>query len=122
MSILHQGSIAIFDDSFQPTGTIHWPNDGPFGIPTPHVEMKKLRHELTLTVEGPEDLRAAVEDCFKQAAVSAAIAAVIGSFVGAGIGATGAAWETFQTQFIACAGNQIQVRIDDQSHWITWDT
>lgn len=122
MSVLHQGTIAVFDDSFQPTGTIHWRNDGPLGIPNPHVEMKKLRHELVLKIEGPDGLKDAAEDCLKQAAISAAIAAVISSFVGAGIGATGAAWGIFQAQFLACAGQQVQVRIDDSSHWITWDT
>jgi hypothetical protein len=122
MSVLHQGPIAVFDDSFQPTGTIHWHKEGRFKIPTPHAEMKKLRHELILTVEGPDDFKGAVENCFKQAAISASIAAVAASFIGAGIGATSAAWETFQVQFLACAGGQVHVRIDDSSHWITWDT
>lgn len=122
MAILHKDTIAIFDDSFQPTGTIHWKNDGPWGLPNPHIEMKKLRHELVLTIEGPEDLKDAAENCLRQGAIAGAVSALIASFIGAGIGATGAAWAAFQTAFIACAGNQIQIRIDDSSHWITWDT
>ena len=116
MAVLYQNSIAIYDDSFQPTGTIHWNGF------TPHIEMKKLRHELTLTVDGPDNLAGAVQQCVQQGAIAAAISVIAASFIGAGVGATGPAWAAFQAAFVNCAGNQVQARLDDNSHWITWDT
>jgi len=115
MAILYQNTIAVFDDSFQPTG-VEW--DGW----VPHVKMKKLRHELTLTVEGPDDLGGAVQNCIQQGTIAAAVAAIAASFIGAGIGATGPAWTAFQATFIQCAGEQVQMRLDDKSHWIEWVT
>ncbi len=63
-------NLASYDDSIQPTGTIHWKNDGPFGTPAPHVEMKKLHHDLVLTVEGPDEDR--IRDCIRKAAATIA--------------------------------------------------
>lgn len=116
MAVLVSKTIAVFDDSFQPTGAIHMQ-----GI-NPHIEMKKLRHELSLTVEGPDDLKDAVAGCLKQAAVAAALTAVVAAFSGVGISATSAAWSIFETSFIGCTGHQVTARIDDKSHWITWDS
>lgn len=115
MATLVQEVIAVFDDSFQPTG-LEW--DGLI----PHAKMKKLRHELTLTIDGPDDIRGKVEGCLKQAGIAAALTALAAAFSGVGIGATGAAWGIFQTTFISCVGNNVQTRIDDKSHWIEWTT
>ena len=115
MATMIQQNIAIFDDSFQPTGI-------EFEGFVPHVKMKKLRHELTLTVDGPDDVKVKVEDCIKQAGVAAALTAVAAAFSGAGIGATSAAWSIFQSAFIGCVGSSVQAKIDDRSHWIEWRT
>lgn len=122
MATLVDRQIAVFDDSFQPTGTIHWRNDGPFGLPNPHVEMKKLRHELHLTIDGPNDLSGAVQQCLQQSLIAGLITGLAAAFLGAGLGATGPAWNAFQAAFINCAGHQVTTRIDDKSHWISWDT
>ena len=115
MSVLYQNNITTFDDSFQPTG-------GSKFDPWPHFEMKKLRHELTLTVEGPDDLRQAVEGCLQQATAAGLLAAVVASFTGVGIGGTAAAFTVFQAEFTRCAGEQVTAKLDDKSHWITWWT
>ncbi|MDK9696744.1 MAG: hypothetical protein OEL76_10150 [Siculibacillus sp.] len=120
MAILFTHSIASFDDSHQPTGRIVTRNDGPFGLPNPHLEWKRLHHELVLTVEGPDDLRDAVNGCLQQAAVAAAIAGLSAAFLGAGLGATGPALEVFKSVFTACIGRSIDVRLDDRSEWIVW--
>ena len=120
MPILFSHSIASYDDSHQPTGTVHWRNEGPFGLPVPHPEWKRLHHVLTLIIEGPDDLRDAVNGCLQQAAVAAAIAGLSAAFLGAGIGATGPALEVFKSVFTACIGRSIDVRLDDRSEWIVW--
>jgi hypothetical protein len=116
MGVLLAKTIAVYDDSFEPTGTIHW-----HGI-EPHIEMKKLRHELSLTIEGPDDTKEAILNCLKQAGVASALSATVAAFAGAGIGATPAAWDLFRNAFLTWAGQQVNARLDDQSHWITWDT
>ena len=120
MARLHEGTIAIFDDSQQPTGNFQNQNDGPFGIAIPHPEMKKLRHELVLVIDGPENVRVAVEECLRRAATAAALAALIAAFASGGMTATNAAWAAFQAEFVRCAGEQVSAKIDDNSHWITW--
>ncbi|WP_201722771.1 hypothetical protein [Caulobacter sp. BP25] len=117
--VIVQQSLATYDDSFQPTGTIHWKNDGPFGLPTPHVEMKKLRHELTLTIEGPNEDQ--IRNCIRQAAVAGVIAAIVAA-VATGGGALHAAISAALAALEQCLGDGFSVRIDDQSHWIFWDT
>lgn len=114
-----QQSLAIYDDSFQPTGTIHWRNDGPFGIPMPHAEMKKLRHELTLTIEGPDEER--IRGCIRQATAVGVIAAIVAAIATSG-GALHAAISAALAALEQCLGDGFSVRIDDQSHWIFWDT
>lgn len=120
MAILHQGNVAIFDDSFQPTGEFESKDDGPFGLPVPHAKWKKLRHTLAFTIEGPEDLTAAAEDCLKKAAVAGAFAAIVAAFTTGGIGAVSALWQAFEATFLACAGEQVSTRIDDHSEWLYW--
>lgn len=115
MAVLYQNVIAVFDDSFQPTG-VEWE-----GL-VPHLKMKKLRHELTITVEGPEDLGESARTCLQEAGIAGLVAAVAAAFIGAGIGATGPAWAAFQAAFVRCAGNQVSLHLDDNSHWIEWRT
>ena len=115
MAILLSKTIAVYDDSFQPTGEVHWQ-----GL-DPHIEMKKLRHELTLTIEGPNDEMAAAIGCLKEAGIAAALSTVVAAFSGVGIGGTSAAWGIFQAAFLKCAGEKIQTRLDDKSIWIKWD-
>ena len=121
MAILFNHSISSYDDSHQPTGTVHWRNDGPFGLPNPHPEWKRLHHELFLIIEGPDDLRDAVIGCINQGAVAAALAVLAAAFLGAGLGATGPAFEAFRAVFTACIGSALEVRIEDHSDWIFWD-
>lgn len=111
-------NLASYDDSIQPTGTIHWKNDGPFGTPAPHVEMKKLHHDLVLTVEGPDEDR--IRDCIRKAAAAGLVAAIVAA-VATGGGALHAAIAAALAALERCLGDGFSVRIDDQSHWIYWD-
>lgn len=114
-----QQTLASYDDSHQPTGTIHWHNDGPWGLPTPHVEMKKLHHDLLLTVEGPDE--AHIRHCIQQAIAAGAVAAIIAAITTGG-GALTAAIGAFLSTLQSCLGEGFSARVDDQSHWIYWDT
>lgn len=108
-SIFRQ-SIASYDDSFNPIGFCSG-----FGS----IKMKKLRHELTLIVEGPDDSK--IRKCIEQAAGAGLIAAIIAVYATGG-GGLAAAVTTFLSQVEACLGNEFTVKLDDSSHWIEWCT
>lgn len=110
-------TLAAYEDSIQPTGTIHWKNDGPFGTPVPHVEMKKLSHRLVLTVEGPDEDR--IRDCIRQAGAAGLIAAIVAAATGGA--ALPAAIAAVLAALEQCLGEGFSARVDDQSHWIYWD-
>ena len=113
----HLGS---YDDSTQPTGTIHWKNDGPFGIPNPHIEMKKLHHDVDIVIEGPDQEK--IEACLKQALTAGVLAAIAGAIATGGLGGASAGIAAAQAALISCLGAAFSVRIDTSSHWIFWDT
>lgn len=114
---LVEQTIAIYDDSFQPTGTIHWSGGFP---PIPHVEMKKLRHELTLIVEGPDEGK--IRHCIDTSLAAGAVAALIAAFATGGWAAAEAFAATALSTLEACLGGSFTVKLNDRSHWITWDT
>ncbi len=114
-AIFHQ-TLASYDDSFQPTGTIHWSGGFP---PIPHIEMKKLHHELLLTVEGPDEAK--IRDCVAKATAAGLIAAIVAAFSTGGA-ALSAALSAFLSTLLGCLGDAYTARIDDQSHWVYWDT
>jgi len=116
-AIVHQ-EIASYDDSFQPTGTIHWKNDGPWGTPNPHVEWKKLHHALALTIEGPDEGK--IRDCLGKAAAAGVLAAIAAAIATGGL-ALSAAISAALSALTSCLGDSFSVRIDDESHWIYWD-
>jgi len=111
--------IASYDDSIQPTGTIHWHNDGPFGLPTPHVEMKKLHHDLVLSIDGPDADK--IRDCLNRAIAAGVVAAIAAAIATGGL-ALQAAISAALAELQGCLGDGFSVRIDDQSHWEYWDT
>jgi subtilisin family serine protease len=115
--IVHR--LASYDDSIQPTGTIHWRNDGPFGLPTPHVEMKKLHHELVLTLDGPDEPR--MRDCLNQAVAAGVIAAIAAAVATGGLALQAAVSAALAT-LTSCLGAGFQARVDDKSRWDYWDT
>jgi hypothetical protein len=120
MPVLYDHVIARFDDSIQPTGTIHWGQSGGLiKVPIPHVEMKKLAHELHLVISGPDG--GDVTHCVQSGAVVGLIAAVVTAYVSGGA-AIGAAEEAFKDALLLCLGANFSVRFDNQSHWVTWDT
>jgi hypothetical protein len=110
---LYRRDLAQFDDSIQPTGTIHWS-----GI-TPHVEMKKLHHTLTLVIEGPDQND--MDRCFHQAATAAVIAAIVAAYATGGLGLS-AAVDAFIGALTACLGANYSVRVDNHANWVYWDT
>jgi hypothetical protein len=112
-------TIAGWDDSHQPTGTIIWINDGPFGTPNPHIEMKKLEHRLVLTVEGPDE--PAIRRCVERAATAGLFAAIVAVVVTGG-GALAAAIGAAIAELKSCLGGSAMVKIENNSHWVYWHT
>jgi hypothetical protein len=110
--VIHRQTIASFDDSIQPTGRTKWD-------PWPHLEMKKLHHELELVVEGPDE--AQIISCIKKAAAAGLIAAIVAAFVTGGA-ALPAAISAFLTELERCLGNKFSARVDNHSHWVYWWT
>lgn len=105
---LVEQTIAVFDDSFQPVGFC-----GGF-----HVKMKKLRHELVLIVEGPDEGR--IRHCINEAAAAGLIAAIVAAFVTGGA-ALQAAIAAFLGRLEQCLGASM-AKIENRSHWIEWCT
>jgi hypothetical protein len=110
-NVIYSDVIAVYDDSFQPIGLCG-------GFP-PHIKMKKLRHELTLTVEGPDEAK--IRRCVEQAIAAGLIAACIAAFVTGGA-ALPAAIAAATSALQGCLGRGFTVRFDDRSHWIEWCT
>ncbi len=116
MAVLYQkDEIAVYDDSI----LIDHVDRVGFGL---KATMKALRHQLKITVEGPDNLAAAVERCIAEATIAAALVLVGSAFMGAGLAAIGPAKQAFEQVFFRCVGNIVQVRFDDNSHWHTWQT
>ncbi|OAT18849.1 hypothetical protein M979_1673 [Buttiauxella noackiae ATCC 51607] len=112
--------LASYDDSIQPTGTIHWKNDGPFGLPVPHPEMKKLTHSIIITVDGPDESK--VRECLSRAFTSATIAAILAALISGGMAAASAFFAAGTESLKSCLGDElISVNIVDDSHWVFWD-
>ena len=120
MAVLYDHRVASFDDSIQPTGTIHWGKSGGLiPVPIPHVEMKKLHHELHLVINGPNG--ADVSNCVQNAAVVGLLTAVVVAYATGGA-ATAAAEAAFTGALEGCLGAHFSATFQDHSHWITWDT
>jgi len=117
-SVIYRQELTHYEDSHQPTGTIHWKNDGPFGTPNPHAEMKKLVHILTLTINGPDE--GTIRKCVSDALAQGLLTALIAAFLTAGIGAVQAFVATVTGSLTACIGGGT-IRFDDDSHWEYWD-
>jgi hypothetical protein len=102
--------IAVYDDSFQPIGLCH-------GF---HIKMKKLRHQLTLTVTGPDEAK--IRSCVSQAIGAGTLAALIAAFSTGGLGAAHAFFAAAIASLEGCLASGYKVRFDDKSHWIEWCT
>ena len=101
--------IAAFDDSFNITGSC-----GGFSL-----KMKKLRHELFLIVEGPDERK--IRRCVEEALGVGLIAAIIAVYATGG-GALSAAMSALVAHVTQCLGDGFSVRLEDTSHWIHWCT
>lgn len=112
-------TLGRWEDSHQPTGTIHWKNDGPFNTPVPHPEWKKLVHQAVLRIEGPDE--AAIRRCIDQALTAAVLAAVAAAIATGGLGAGNAALSAGMSALTACLGDSYSVQVHDKSHWEYWD-
>ena len=120
MARLYDQVVATYDDSFQPTGTIHWGNSGGLiPVPIPHVEMKKLHHELHLVIDGPDG--SDVSGCIQSAAFVGLIAGVVAGYATGGA-ALPAAEDAAVAALLGCLGGKSSASFEDNSHWITWDT
>ena len=109
-SVIYKRDLAVYDDSFQPIGFCSG-----FGS----IKMKKLRHELTLTVEGPDEAK--IRSCVERSIGAGLVAAIIAVYLTGGA-ALSAAISAFIASLESCLGEGFSVRIDDDSHWIKWCT
>jgi hypothetical protein len=120
MAVLYDNVVASYDDSVQPTGTIHWGQTGGLiPLPVPHVEMKKLHHELHLIISGPDG--SDVSGCVRGAAFVGLLAGLITAYTTGGL-ALPAAEQAAIAALLACLGDKFQANFQDESHWVTWDT
>lgn len=115
--VIFKRNIASYEDSHQPTGTVHWKNDGPFGLSIPHPEMKKLVHNLSLIIEGPDEEK--IRKCVNDALSQGVFAGIIAAFVTGGIGVIEAFLATVTASLTACIGGGT-VKFADDSHWEYW--
>jgi hypothetical protein len=111
--------LGTFEDSHQPTGTIHWKNDGPLGAPNPHPEFKKLVHRIRLWVEGPT--QSEIDRCVAVAFTAAALAMIAAAISSGGLGAAAGAIEIGLSTLTGCLGKSYTAGVTDESHWEYWD-
>jgi hypothetical protein len=81
--------------------------------------MKKLHHDLVLTIEGPDEGK--IRECLAKAAAAGLIAGIAAAIATGGLGLQ-AALSAFLSALLDCLGGAYTARIEDQSHWIYWDT
>ena len=113
-AVIVSQKIAHYEDSWQPTGNtkIDWS-----GV---HIEMKKLDHDLTLTVEGASEQQ--IRNCISTALAAGVLAAIIAAFATGGLGAANAGLAAAEQTLLACLGAGYTVRFNDDSHWEYWWT
>ncbi|HLO94585.1 MAG TPA: hypothetical protein VK195_09720 [Burkholderiaceae bacterium] len=107
--VLYRQDLASYDDSFNVIGSC-----GLFSL-----KMKKLRHTLTLTVEGPDEAR--IRRCVEEATAVGLIAAIVAAFATGG-GGLSAAVSAFIGQLQGCLGDAFTITVEDHSDWIEWCT
>ena len=81
--------------------------------------MKKLVHDLWLTVEGPSETE--INSCFHKALAIGLVAAIIAAYATGGA-ALHAAVSAFLSYLKGCLGDKYSARVDDNSHWDEWCT
>ncbi|HCV02088.1 MAG TPA: hypothetical protein DG048_05535 [Pseudoalteromonas sp.] len=101
--------LAVFDDSFNIIGHCG-------GL---SVRMKKLRHELTLIVEGPNE--ADIRRCIERSAGAGLIAAIVAVYLTGGA-ALHAAIGAFTASLESCLSDEFHIKIEDKTRWIKWCT
>ena len=102
-------TLARYEDSWQPIG-----HCGGFSI-----KMKKLVHELVLTVEGPDEEK--IRSCIQNSIGVGLIAAIVAVYATGG-GALPAAVSAFLSHLTGCLGDGFKAQVDDHSHWVEWCT
>jgi hypothetical protein len=117
MKVLYDHVIASYDDGIQPTGNVHW-GEKDESIPIPHIEMKKLHHELHLVINGPAG--ADVAPCFKNPAVVGLLGGIGEEIVKGGAGLFSEE-NAVIVALVNCLGDRFSAKFHDDSHWIKWD-
>jgi len=107
MSMVRQ-LLVSYDDRFSPAGWC-----GSFGT----IQTKKLHHELTMTVFGPDEAK--IRRCVADATGIGFVAAAAVAYADGG-GALFAAVSRLLTHLHDGLGDAYNVRIDDQTNWIEW--
>ena len=116
-------NLVTYDDSWQPP-SCEWRNEGIIGTPSLHCgSARALRHELRLSVYGPNDphIRQAVQGCVQQGAV-AGVTAGIGAGVATGGSGASAGVQVFINYVATCVGGyaaqSLSAGTNDHSHWV----
>lgn len=108
--VIYKQTIASYEDSWQPIGFCSG-----FGS----IKMKKLKHDLVLTIEGPDGEK--IKNCIERSIGIGLIAAIIAAYVTGGA-ALPAAISAFLASIESCLGEGFSVRFDDHSDWVKWCT
>jgi hypothetical protein len=108
-NVIIRKKIASYEDSWQPIGMCSlW-----------SVKMKKLVHDLWLTVEGPSESE--INACFQKAVAIGLIVAIVAAYATGGA-ALHVAVSAFLSYLKGCLGNKYSAHVDDKSHWVEWCT
>ncbi|MDM2844202.1 hypothetical protein NMD21_19415 [Citrobacter portucalensis] len=112
MVVILDEKIARYEDSHQ----IHSVSIIDFYLKT---TMKKLEHNLYITINGPDEDKA--KSCFYQALQAGLITGVAAAFIGAGVGAAELGFTVAKKTMLDCMGNEFEIRLRDESHWVYWE-
>lgn len=108
-NVIIRERLASYDDSFNIHSSCNWLS----------IKMKKLRHELTLVIEGPD--ASEIHNCINSALGAGLVAAIIAVYATGGA-ALHSAIGAFVAQLQSCLSTHYTVKIEDKSHWIYWCT
>ena len=111
-------TIARYEDSHHPTGAIVWSNDGPFGVPTAHPEMRKLEHALTLVADGPDQGR--INEGVDQSLTAPVMSGLVAGFAGGGLAAISEPGAAFIQNLLSALGQGFAARLEDDARWVHW--
>jgi hypothetical protein len=97
-----------------PQTKIVWVNTDIPGIKQPVVKYKWMNTELDVVITGPDgdEVKAAVQGCLQQAAITSLISGLIAGYASGGTAAVSAALASFASTVDSCAEGKIGSQLD----------